>query len=251
MEIKRNKFQGVCNIIRFNWHFYALAILVLALLWMSRNYFPTVLQNAVVVALFVGVLLIISSLLVSYYVYDYSDLYELEFLGNCYGQSLLNVHAGFDETSEIIRQQHPDAQLYVCDFYDPKKHKEISIKRARKAYPVAEDTASIQTAYLPFVDRKFDKSLNILAAHEIRNDRERVQFFKELSRVTKDDGAIYVTEHLRDLPNFFAYTLGFFHFHSRKTWLNTFSKANLSIQQEIKTTPFITTFILQKNGIAL
>ncbi|MBE8713831.1 class I SAM-dependent methyltransferase [Sphingobacterium hungaricum] len=251
MEVRRKNFQGVWNIIRFNWHFYVFAIAAIALLWMSSTYFPPVLQTAVVVALFFGILTIISSLLVSYYVYDYSDLYELEFLENCRQQTILNVHAGLDETSELIRHQYPQAHLDVCDFYDPKKHTEISIKRARNAYPVAAGTIPIATSKLPFDDRRFDKSLNILAAHEIRNMQERIQFFMELGRVTKDDGIIYVTEHLRDLPNFLAYTLGFFHFHSRKTWLETFSRANLILVREIKTTPFITTFILQKNGIAL
>ena len=93
-----------------------------------------------------------------------------------------------------------------------------------------------------------DKILLILAAHEIRNGNERIAFFKELNRIIKPTGQIYVTEHLRDTANFIAYNIGFFHFYSKKSWLDTFAKANLAISQEIKQTPFISTFILVKNG---
>jgi len=73
-------------------------------------------------------------------------------------------------------------------------------------------------------------------------------FFKEIKRILRPDGKIFVTEHLRDLPNFLAYSIGFFHFHSKKSWLRTFTDAELHVQKQIKQTPFITTFILQKYG---
>jgi hypothetical protein len=47
-----------------------------------------------------------------------------------------------------------------------------------------------------------------------------------------------------------AYNFGFFHFHSKNTWLKTFHRSGLTITNEIKITPFITTFILDKNGTA-
>ena len=73
-------------------------------------------------------------------------------------------------------------------------------------------------------------------------------FFKELNRITKNDGQIVVVEHLQDVANFLAYNIGFFHFHTKATWLKTLYAAGLRVQKEIKITPFITTFILQKNG---
>jgi hypothetical protein len=57
-----------------------------------------------------------------------------------------------------------------------------------------------------------------------------------------------VTEHLRDPANFLAYTIGFLHFHSRRTWLDTFQSAGLRVEREVKTTPFVTTFFLAKDG---
>ncbi len=248
MELKRKPFQGVLNIIRFNRHFYVMAMVVFIILILFKNSFPQQLQNIVMIGTALSMLTIIISLLISFYVYDLSDIYQLKWLVNADNKRILNLNAGFDETSEIIQSKFPDADLTICDFYDPVRHTELSIKRARLSYPPNPKTVSVKTNKLPFPDSIFDKSLAILSAHEIRNENERIQFFKELNRITKLSGEILVTEHLRDLNNFLAYTFGFLHFHSRKSWMKTFNQANLSIKQEIKTTPFITTFILGKNG---
>ncbi|MFT5882501.1 MAG: hypothetical protein ACI9FG_001004, partial [Crocinitomicaceae bacterium] len=40
--------------------------------------------------------------------------------------------------------------------------------------------------------------------------------------------------------------LGAFHFHTRKEWLNNFRASKLMVKDEMKTTPFVTTFILTK-----
>ncbi len=244
----RKPFQGVWNIIRFNWHFYLIAAIGISGLLLSKNFFPTSLHIWVVIGAGLAFGTTLISLLVSYYVYDYSNLYELNWLEKSYGKSILNINAGFDETSELIKNKFPNATLTICDFYDPKKHTEVSIKRARKAYPPDPKTISVDTQSLPFKDHQFDQVLAILAAHEIREETERIQFLKALNRVSKPAGNIYIMEHLRDPNNFLAYTIGFLHFHSKKTWLRNFTEADLQIEKEIKITPFITVFILKPHG---
>ena len=154
------------------------------------------------------------------------------------------------ETSSLLKTKFPGAALFVFDFYDPKKHTEVSIKRARKAYLPFPGTQQANTNHLPLKSNSTDKIFAILSAHEIRNDDERISFFRELKRVLKPSGKIFVTEHLRDPANFMAYNFGFFHFHSKPSWLKTFHRSGLTITNEIKITPFITTFILDKNGTA-
>ncbi|MCW5909892.1 MAG: methyltransferase [Cyclobacteriaceae bacterium] len=246
MELKRKPIQGVANIIRFNWHFYLMAFAVFVILFLLKNQFSQQIQTLLNVGISIAIPTLLISLLVSFYVYDLSDLYQLKWIKNVDNKKVLNANAGFDETSEIIINKFPQTDLTICDFYNPDKHTEISIKRARKAYPPYPNTISVSTDKLPFSENAFDNSFAILSAHEIRNENERVQFFKELNRITK--GQIFVTEHLRDFNNFIAYTIGVFHFHSRQSWLQTFRQANLTVTQEIKTTPFITTFVLEKNG---
>ncbi len=248
MKLKRKPFEGVFNIVRFNWHFYFIAGIVLISLIFFKHNLPEQIQPFVLWLSLLATLTIFVSLIISYYVYDISDLYQLNWLPNSDNKTILNINAGFDETSEIIKNKFIDIELTTCDFYDPNKHTEISIKRARNAYPPFVNTFQVSTDKLPFKDNSFDYTLAILSAHEIRDEKERVHFFKELNRVTKSTGQILVTEHLRDLNNFLAYTIGFFHFHSKTSWLETFEQANLIVKQELKSTPFITTFIIEKNG---
>ncbi|MEP6793846.1 MAG: methyltransferase domain-containing protein [Saprospiraceae bacterium] len=187
---------------------------------------------------------------VSFYIYDISDLYKLTWLDKWQSNNrkIVYINAGFDETSHLFKRKFPNSELSVFDFYDPTKHTEVSIKRARKAYAPFPDTQQINTTHLPLPDNSVDVIFVILAAHEIRNDEERITFFQELKRVLTTTGKIIITEHLQDTANFLAYNIGFFHFHSKTTWFKTFQSAGLRVVEEIKITPFITTFILGKNG---
>ncbi|MEO6135516.1 MAG: methyltransferase domain-containing protein [Ginsengibacter sp.] len=247
----RKPFQGTWNIIRFNWHFYTLSIAAIVVLFLLSKSTNATVSTASFILLFFVIALTLVSLAVSSYVYDFSNLYTLDWLDKIHfsdKEKIVNIHAGFDETSELIQNKFPYAELLVFDFYDPVKHPEVSIKRARMAYPPYPNTQPISTNHLPLMDDSTDRIFNILSAHEIRNDMERVNFFKELKRVLNSSGQIIVTEHLRDVFNFFAYNIGFFHFHSRATWLRTFQQSELQVVKEIKITPFITTFILKNNG---
>lgn len=252
METVRKPFQGVSNIVRFNWHFYVIAGLVLVGLLLFSTQVDDSLKFYLRMGLMLLFLLTISSLLVSYYIYDSSGLYKLSWLNNKIKNSdtIVNIHAGFDETSELLQNKFGNTILTVFDFYNPEQHTEISIKRARKAYPPFPTTQSVNTSKLPLDDNTIGAIFVLLSAHEIREEAERIVFFKELYRVLAVDGQVIITEHLRDAANFLAYTIGFFHFHSRKTWLKTFTKSGFTIQQEMKITPFITTFILEKHGTA-
>lgn len=248
MAIERKPFQGIFNIIRFNWHFYLIAAVGLTAVFFLSSYLPQALKQFLFIGTGLAIFTIILSLLISYYVYDVSQLYELPWLPDCDNKKVLNISAGFDETSDLILDKHPTCDIHIADFYQEEKHTEVSIKRARKAYPPPAATVSVMTESLPYPDNYFDSSFVILAAHEIRDMQELTKFFAELNRVTKKDGKVYVTEHLRDTPNFIAYTIGFLHFYSKSTWMTTFKEANFSVLEELNTTAFITTFILKNNG---
>jgi len=192
------------------------------------------------------------SLMASYYIYDLSDLYHFGWLPtNSKDKYLVNISAGFDEISNILIEKYPDAELLVLDFYDPLKHTEVSIKRARKAYPRHTGTEQIDTSSFPLKNATADKIFVMLSAHEIRDPKEQIIFFKEIKRVLKQDGQLIVVEHLRDWANFAAFNLGFLHFYSRGTWLNVFKQTKFFVKKEIKITPFITAFIMEKHGNSL
>lgn len=251
MESLRTPFQGIYNIIRFNWHFYALSLALVGILLMSGSFLGSGFLSLSLLVSALILLPLLSSLIISYYIYDCSGLYALDWLEPIRlapDARLINIHAGFDETSELLQQRFPKAALSVLDFYDPLKHTEVSIKRARKAYPPFPGTQVITTSQLPFADNSADAIFLIFAAHEIRNEQERLVFFNELRRTLKPGGKIVITEHLRDFPNFMAYTIGFFHFQPMATWQSAFKGSGLHIDNTFRLTPFIHTFILQKHG---
>ncbi|GGH01646.1 hypothetical protein GCM10007415_42200 [Parapedobacter pyrenivorans] len=254
MDVKRKAYQGVANIVRFNWHFYAMAGMAIATAWIWTGVFPNDIQHLVIIAITLAAFTILISLMISFYVYDLSGLYRMRWLdrvGIPEGQPhILNIHAGFDETSGILKQKYGESAVTICDFYNPEIHTEVSIKRARKAYPPDSKTIPATTDSLPFSDRAFNLVVVMLAAHEIRNREEQTRFFREINRIITTKGNVAVTEHLRDLNNFLAFSIGFFHFFPRTSWLQTFRAAGLNVKQEIRSTPFIRTFILEKHGCA-
>ncbi|MVT09292.1 class I SAM-dependent methyltransferase [Chitinophaga tropicalis] len=246
MEAIRKPFQGVLNIIRFNWHFYVFSVAMMILTIIAAGYFKELPILYIIPVLSFAVS--VTSLLVSFYIYDLSDLYSLNWANSTKAEHLIvNIHAGFDETSLLLGNKYKNAELRIIDFYNPQKHTELSIKRARKAYPVLPQTVWAEAGRLPVEDASADKIFIIFSAHEIRNRAERADFMKELARIIKPGGEIYLTEHLRDTANFIAYNIGFLHFYSKRSWLQLFSQADLKLTQEIKLTPFISTFIISKD----
>lgn len=249
--MERVKFSGVGNIIRFNWHFYVISLLGIISLLISANFLPDRIAFIIrVMAILISIAMFLS-LLASAYIYDFSDLYSFNWLiknGINPGKNLVNIHAGFDETSHLLTKIYPNSKLLVFDFYDPEKHTEVSIERARKAYPPFPNTVKITTINIPLAKKSVDTILLTLAAHEIRDRNERTVFLNTLSKTLTPEGKIVVTEHLRDVNNFFAFTIGFLHFFSRKAWLKNFKQAELKVLSEFKITPFLSVFILQPHG---
>lgn len=247
--MKRGKFEGVLNILSFNRHFYISVLLIIAFLSFALFSF-TAWSGAMIVLIIVIILFpVIISLVVSHYIYDRTHLYNLPWLESIEKVSslrILNVNAGFDETSGILKEKFPKANLEIVDFYNPDKHTEVSIERARRLRPSAYEFTRISTFEISKESQSFDVVLLTFAAHEIRNEEERILFFKEIHRVLAPKGVVYVTEHLRDSANFFVYTIGFFHFFPFKSWHKVFMKSGFRISSVTKTTPFVTTFELKK-----
>jgi SAM-dependent methyltransferase len=245
-ELRRRKFQGVLNILSFNRHFYYIGLSVLAVIFVSRFFvqWPELLFWLIVAAFAYGFLM---PLAVSAYVYDFSGFYTFKWLKNLIpvnrgAMLMVNINAGFDETSFIIKHSYPASDLKVFDFYDPGNHTEPAIKRARKVSLTYPNTESINSDSIPLEDNCADFVFLLSAAHEIRSQEEKVLFLKECCRICKPEGQLIVVEHLRDFANFIAFSVGFTHFFSRATWKNDFKRAGFSFLQETKFTAFMSIF---------
>lgn len=248
LEELRKPLQGVINIIRFNWHYYLFAIGLVLLMYMGNTFLNHPYKLYVNILLLAIIFSVFSSLVISAYVYDISGFYKLNWLDEIKlpeDGKMVNIHAGFDEISGMLQYKFPKAELIIYDFYDPIKHTEVSIKRARQAYQIAKGTKQVSTTNLPLKNGEADTVFAIFAAHEIRNEAERNIFFTELKRIVKPNGKIILVEHLRDLPNLLAYNIGFLHFVSKASWYRTFNKVDLRVSKVLKHTPFVSILVLQ------
>ncbi|ARS42294.1 methyltransferase type 11 [Sphingobacteriaceae bacterium GW460-11-11-14-LB5] len=246
MEVKRRKFQGVLNILSFNRHFYIFGLIVLLLVVISQILIPwsATLFWIIILAFLYGLFM---PLIVSAYVYDFSGYYNFDWLNktgitNSNPDLILNINAGFDETSFILKDHFPQATLKVFDFYNPEQHTEQAIIRARKVSLLFPGTKQITTDLIPLPDKSVDIIFLLSAAHEIRSQHEKIVFLKECYRLCKPTGKVIMVEHLRDLPNFIAFSIGFTHFFSRGVWRKAFKAAGFSLFSETKFTPFMSIF---------
>jgi SAM-dependent methyltransferase len=246
MAIKRKKFQGVLNILSFNRHFYVIGLGVLFLIITICLFynFPDFLIWLIIAAFLYG---LIMPLIISAYVYDFSGYYHLDWLHqfkitDSEEYTFVNINAGFDETSFIIKKKYPKSDLKVFDFYNSEKHTEPAIVRARKVTLEYPETKKIEYNTIPLKDNSVDVIFLLSAAHEIRKNDEKVAFMIECKRICKSKGKIIMVEHLRDIANFLAFSVGFTHFFSSKTWQLVFKEAGFTSINERKFTPFMSIF---------
>jgi SAM-dependent methyltransferase len=247
MEIKRRNFQGVLNILSFNRHFYLFGLIVLALIIGSKYIisWPSIMFWVVILAFIYG---LIMPLFVSAYVYDFSGFYNFDWLKKMNIEDTkdkfnLNINAGFDETSYILESILPNSKLQVYDFYNAKQHTEPAIIRARKVSLFYPNTQQINSNSIPLNDNSVDNIFLLSSIHEIRSFDEKVRFLKECRRVCNPNSSVIMVEHLRDFPNFIAFTIGFTHFFSKTTWKKAFEDAGFTSFKENKFTPFMSIFI--------
>jgi SAM-dependent methyltransferase len=241
------KYDGVCQIVRYNWGLYALTLLA-AILCMTA---ATLLRSrpAGIVAL-LGVTLICwmaTSLFASHYIYDRSGLYDFRWMLERLPRqpsTWVSIHCGLDQSSHILLSLFPKAKRRVLDIYDPREMTEPSIARARGSNLVSLETMRANFRRLPMPTATCDTVFLIFAAHELRNRSSRREFFAEVARVLHASGSVVMMEHLRDLPNFAAFGPGFLHFQSRREWIDVAASAHLAVANEFSITPFVRVFLL-------
>jgi len=247
----RGKWQGMWTIVRFNWPFYLIALIVLGSA--SYGFFasdPYGLKICFGIALSGALYFLVGSLGVSHIVYDCSDLYRWKWLTRALAgtqpRGIIFCHSGFDEASFALRQLQPVSDWQVLDHYHPALMTEASIRRARKHFPPTEGTLSAPYNRWPVAADTADVVFGLLAIHELRSEAARTEWFGEAKRCLKHGGRVVLAEHVRDFANFFAFGPGFMHFHSGKSWRACWDAAGLHVCDEFKVTPWVRIYVLSK-----
>lgn len=251
MTRERGKYDGVLNILQYNAHAYVASGCIL--LGISGLWWLQVLPRAgnalLIAAAVLTAFWTLSSLVASYYVYDYAAVMRWDWLPDRLAfvpQKWVNIHAGLDESSEALQQMFPDSEWAMLDIYDPREMTEPSIARARQAQSGVQTAIACKLDSLPLADKNRDTVFLLFAAHEIRQSGRRVEFLRECARVLSDAGQVALVEHLRDWKNFVAFGPGFLHFHSRQEWLRAAEAAGLSVISEGSVTPLVRCFVLKR-----
>jgi len=194
-----------------------------------------------------------SSLFASHWVYDRSDLYKWTWLSELLKSSpvqIVNLHAGFDESSDALRQMFPKATLSIFDFYEASSETEDSIARARKKSAATLEARQIDKnlGEIGVNEVSIDLVLLFLAVHEIRSPVMRDNLFRKVHDMLRPNGLAILVEHLRDLPNFLAFGPGVLHFFSLQEWMRSTKSGDLVIQKRLTITPFIHVFCLTRSS---
>jgi hypothetical protein len=248
----RGKYQGMLQILAFNWRLYLAAVVVLAagVIGLSLLRMSFYWRVAAMLGLASTAFWILFSLAVSHWVYDRSGICEWAWIRDYFPEAprrWANIHAGLDESTPTLAQLFSGMEGTVLDIFDPLEMTEASIAEARLQPTKSLPAIRVNFRTLPLADEALEAVFLIFAAHEIRRADSRLKFFGELRRVLKTSGRVLLVEHLRDWRNFLAYGPGCFHFHSRRTWLTAATQTGFVVEKESGITPFVRIFLLRKN----
>lgn len=249
--IAQPRFAGVVKIVRFNVQFYLISAISLAaaIVLLTSRRLPRWIEVVVLCGAIPAAFWTLSSLLVSWYVYDHAGVTRWQWLRDRVPgppQRWANIHAGLDESTAELRQLFAGTEGAAIDIYESSEMKEPSIARARRLHPSAVPFESGRYDALPISDHDRDAVFLLFAAHEVREAEHRTQLLREIARGLREDGYVVLVEHLRDWKNFLAFGPGFLHFHSRRSWLSSIRDAGLSVQEESPVTSFVRCLVLRR-----
>ena len=252
-EAHRSPIRGLLQIVRFNWPRYVvgLAAIVAAAIALDFVPLPTFVFRLATIGIVAAAWWLVASLVASFWIYDLSPLTRWKWLEEYLPPDgargrLLNVHSGFDDTTQRLRALFGPANVISVDIYDVKRMTEPSIHRARRALPPPLDSVRGTPEKLPFNTASADGALLLLAAHELRKPAERESLFRELHRALRPGSRVVLAEHARDAWNFAAFGPGFAHFYPFAEWLRLAGVGKFRNVAAGRITPFVRFLVLEK-----
>lgn len=247
----RGQYDGVLQVVRYNWPYYVAAVLggaaITAMVLLLR--LPSLTSWLLIAGATAAVFWLAISLAVSHYVYDRSELYRWQWIRERVMEDprhVVNIHAGLDETSVALQEIFPTAEVTILDIYDDEEMPEPSIARARRDTRGALASVSADFRALPLEPESADLVTLIFVAHELRRREAKEALFREIARILKPGGRLLIVEHPRDTWNFLAFGPGAFHFFPRTEWLRVAETGGLRMDQQFGRTAFVQAFVFRR-----
>ncbi len=236
------KVAGTATVVRFNWPKYVAVIGILAAAFMATVAdLPRLVCSALGVVGGAGLFWAATSLVATWWVYDYRRVYDQVAIGIEPVGDWASVHAGFDDaTANLVAAigREPQAVVELSMQASP------SLRRARRVQGRVATAGAV--GCLALMPSSLDSIFVTFAAHEIRDGEDQRALFGELHRALRPGGHLVVTEHLRDAANFIVYGPAAFHFQPASTWINRADEAGFDIESDVSITPFVHRLIWQR-----
>jgi SAM-dependent methyltransferase len=247
----RSSFQGVWQILRFNYPMFVVAGALAPAGWivLACVTVPWAIAYPLAALLSLGIFWAASTLAVSHLMYDRYPLFAFQWIPAPLPDRIhfwVNIHAGFDQTTLQLRKAFAGTCGVAVDLFTPEVMTERSIHRARRSLPRVPGTVQASFDNLPMPAASVDSVFLIFAAHELRSHEQRSALFREAARILALGGTLVLVEHLRGLPNLLAFGPGVFHFFSQKQWLHAAENISIHLVAQVPLTPFATAFIWRK-----
>ncbi|WP_329316026.1 methyltransferase domain-containing protein [Streptomyces sp. NBC_01278] len=243
--------SGVREVLGYNWPLYAGGLSAVAgglALAPRLGRVPAALARTGALA---AAALLASSTAASWWVYDRSELYSLDWLTALVpdgpGDHLV-ISTGLDEASHPLRLRYPGKGQTVVDLYDPALTTEGSIRRARRRVPPRPGTLPGSPSRLPVATRSQDTVFAVFAAHELRLAPDREALFAEITRTLRPGGTLVLVEHPRDRANTAVFGPGAWHFMPRREWLRLAHGAGLHAVTETRIANLVTAFAFRRSA---
>jgi SAM-dependent methyltransferase len=226
---------GTITVVRFNWPKYV-GVLALAAATVAARLAEAP-RPACVLACVVcvpAVTFTAASLAATWWVYDHRRVYELLTTGLADIGDWAVVHAGFDESAQVLCSAIGRPPTAVAEIGVR------SVPTLRRAHRRSARAATRRlVGDLPLGAGSLDSIFVTFAAHEVRDRDGQRLLFSALRQALRPGGRLIVTEHSRDMANAAVYGPGALHFQPLATWHARAAEAGLSAETQIHITPFV------------
>ncbi len=242
----------VINVIRFNWPFYLVAILAIAVgvAVGSMAQLPEIIRSAALLGSAFALWFLLISIAATYLAYDHSDLYQLKQWPTATSlpeaERIACIHAGFDSISDKLKNRFPSAQVVNGDLFDSEVRATPSLSRARRIFGDSSELVDLSSAPWPLPYGSFEVILMANSLHEMRTSEKLGQALAESARTLREEGELIVIEHTRDVSNFLVYGVGALHFYSAFHWQKHFAAAGFREKATFKISRWMTCWVLEK-----